>query len=109
MRGALGRTVLLIRQQLSPWEREIWFECASRKLDHVQESFVRPTRRKPVNNKRSALAPPNEELLIFEHQLMSEEEQDHWRNNILRNAARLFERPGPIREKNSGLPGSFFF
>jgi len=108
VRGALGQTVLLIRQQLSPQERELWFEYASRKLDHVQESFVRPARRKPANNKLRRVTSPNEESLIFEHQLMSEEEQARWRNNILRNAAWLFERPGPIPEKTGGLPGSLF-
>ena len=108
MRGALGRTVLLIRQQLSPRERELWFEYASQKLNHAQESAVRPTRRKPANRKPPAVALPNEELLVFEHQLMSEGEQARWRNNILRNAARLFENAGPIREKSGGLPGSLF-
>ena len=108
MRGALGRTVLLIRQQLSPREREIWFDYASGKLDQVQESFVRPTRRKPANNQPPAVASPNEEVLIFEHQLMSEEEQARWRNNILRNAARLFEKAGPLPEKTGDLPGSLF-
>src|SRR6476659_9259109 len=87
----MGRTVYVIRQQLSPRERELWFELASRRLLVIQETSGRATRRKsPPKQTRSGVS--EEELLVLRHRVMSEEEQAEWRKSILRRTARLLER-----------------
>jgi hypothetical protein len=89
--GALGRTVNVIRQQLSPRERELWFELASHRLRVIQETSPRATRRKS-SPKQIRTGVSVEELLVLRHRVMSEEEQAEWRKSILRRTARLLER-----------------
>ena len=91
MGGALGRTVYVIRQQLSPRERELWFELASRRLGMIQETSTRATRRKSPP-KQTHTGVSEEELLVLRHRVMSEEERADWRKNILRRTARLLKR-----------------
>ena len=105
MGNALGPTVSTVRQQLSPQERELWFECADEKLRKLQEGAVRPMHRKPSCE---VVRPsnPEEGALILQHQGMSEAEQAAWRGDILRKAARLFERssaPAPRASRDHGL------
>ena len=86
MRSALGPTVAVIRQQLSPQERALWFEHAHRKLSGLQEAAGRAARRGKNYDGKS------DHELIREYQEMSEQEQAAWRGNILQHAARLFRR-----------------
>ena len=91
MGGALGRTVNVIRQQLSPRERELWFELASRRLRVIQETSPRATRRKSPP-KQTHTGVSEDELLVLRHRVMSEEERAEWRKNILRRTARHLKR-----------------
>ena len=86
MRRALGPTVKVIRQQLSPQERALWFQYARQKLSGLQEAAARPAPR----GKNSAITP--EDKLLRQYEAMSEEEQAAWRGNILQRAARLLQR-----------------
>ena len=105
--GALGRTVFVIRQQLSPREREIWFALASRRIRQIQETPNRTPRRKSATRKvRTSIRAEN--LLVVQHQVMSEEERAEWRENILRKTARLLEKScGRVEaQPQSGKDGS---
>jgi hypothetical protein len=108
VRNALGPTVSTVRQQLSPRERELWFRLAGEKLRKLQAETAPPTRRK-LPREVARPATPEEEALILQHQSMSEAEQAAWRADILRKAARLFERSSVPARRATPRPMAFEF